>query len=246
MAISSPPRPGAQAQPHPQRTLVTVLVILLVAALLAVIGFVVALVADGGTPAASGLQGSGIAASQARVVPAFAGVNLAGSNKVTITVGGRQSVVVHADNNLISHVTTRVEGGNLVIGTIGSFTTRSPMTVDVTVPSLTSLTLSGSGAIDVRGVHGAYLAVSLPGSGLLTASGTVNRLNVTLGGSGLAQLTSLTARQVRAVVSGSGMIRVTAAQSLDATVSGSGAISYRGNPADVSRDITGSGAITPG
>ena len=31
-------------------------------------------------------------------------------------VGGEQSVVVHADGNLLDRVTTRVRGGKLVIG----------------------------------------------------------------------------------------------------------------------------------
>jgi hypothetical protein len=66
-------------------------------------------------------------------------------DNVTVAVGGRQSVVVHADSNLLRDVTTRVVAGTLVVGTTGSFSTRSPMSVEVSVPSLASLTLSGSG-----------------------------------------------------------------------------------------------------
>lgn len=120
------------------------------------------------------------------------------------------------------------------------------MTVDVTVPALTALTLSGSGQISVTGVQARQLTVLLPGSGLLTGSGTVTRLDVSLSGSGLAQLTGLEARDVHAVVSGSGLIRVTATHILNAIVSGTGAINYSGNPAQVNRDVTGTGAITPG
>ena len=244
MAISSPPRPTGQAQPHQQRILVTALVISL-AAVLVLATVVVALLARGGTWI-SGLHGSGIAASQSRVLPAFARLNLAGSNQVTVRVGGRQAVIVHADTNLIRHVTTRVVAGRLVIGTTGNFTTRSPMNVEVTVPSLTTLTLSGSGEITVTGVRARHLTATLPGSGLLIVRGTVTRLDVTISGSGLAQLTDLVAGDVHAVVSGSGLIKVTATRSLDAMVSGTGAITYRGNPAQVTRDVTGTGAVTPG
>src|SRR4051812_41675810 len=57
-----------------------------------------------------GMHGSGVPAQQTRVVPAFSRVELAGSNVVTVHVGGRPSVVVHADRNLLSRVTTTVSG----------------------------------------------------------------------------------------------------------------------------------------
>jgi Putative auto-transporter adhesin, head GIN domain len=61
--------------------------------------------------------------------------------------------VVHADSNLINHVTTSVVAGTLVIGDTGRFTARGPMSVDVSVPSLTALSLSGSGQQDRPGRH---------------------------------------------------------------------------------------------
>ncbi len=86
--------------------------------------------------------------------------------------------------------------------------------------------------------------MTLPGSGTLTASGTATRLDVTVSGSGAVQFTRLVAKNVRAVVSGSGSIFTTATQSLDGSVSGSGAILYVGNPQDVTKSVTGTGVIT--
>lgn len=75
---------------------------------------------------------------------------------------------------------------------------------------------------------------------------TAALLDVTLGGSGQAQLSQLPARDVRAVVTGSGLIRVTATASLDAAVPGDGAIIYRGNPPHLTTSITGTGAVLRG
>jgi len=213
-------------------------------AVLVLAAVVVALLAHGGS-SRSGVKGSGVAATQSRVLARFSSLDLAGSNSVTVAVGGRQSVVVHADSNLIRYVTTRVVAGTLVIGTSGSFTARSRMSVEITVPSLAAVTLSGSGKIAATGIDAPRLTVTLPGSGSLYASGTVTRLDVTLGGSGLAQLDGLTARDVHAVVAGSGLIRVTATAGLNAAVTGSGAIIYGGNP-QVTSNVTGSGAVTRG
>jgi hypothetical protein len=63
---------------------------------------------------------------------------------------------------------------------------------------------------------------------------------------GLAQFSNLVARHAYAVITGSGLIRVTATASLNATVSGSGAIIYSGNPPQVTRSITGTGTVIPG
>ena len=190
-------------------------------------------------------EGSGVPTTEARVVPAFESVELAGSNNVVIRVGEKQSVVVSADDNLLDRVTTEVHSGKLVIGnTPGSFTTKSPMSVDVTVPTLDAVTLAGSGNIVVDGIEAERLEVTLPGTGTLTGSGTATRLDVTVGGSGTVQFTRLVANDVRAVVSGSGSIFITATETLAASVSGSGTILYAGNPQDVTKSVTGSGAIT--
>jgi putative autotransporter adhesin-like protein len=192
----------------------------------------------------SGVQGSGVAATQTRHVASFSSVELAGSNEVTIRAGGTQAVVVHADDNLLHRVTTEVRSGTLAIGnTPGSFTTKSPMRVEVTVPSLQALTLSGSGVMVVSAVDTPQLKVTLSGSGLLRVDGTATRLDARLSGSGDAQLEQLVAGDVKAVVSGSGRIVVQATKSLDASVPGSGVVMYSGDPVDVTTSITGSGAV---
>jgi putative autotransporter adhesin-like protein len=201
----------------------------------------------GGSSGSSGVRGSGVAAMQTRELGPFDKIELAGSNNVFIRVGGKQSVVVRADENLLRRVTTTVEAGSLVIGnTSGTFTTKGPMSVEVVVPSLQALTLAGSGVVAATGIDKGHLTVTLSGSGVLRASGRATRLDIALSGSGDAQLEQLAARDVQAVVSGSGRILVTATRSLDASVPGSGAIVYTGNPMHVVTSITGSGAVTRG
>jgi putative autotransporter adhesin-like protein len=192
-------------------------------------------------------EGSGVPATQARHVAPFHGVELAGANNILIHVGGKRSVVVKADDNLIHRVTTTVQSGELVVANRpGSFTTKSPMSVDVTVPTLTTLRLSGSGNLVVDGIDAGSLKVSLPGSGTLTGSGTATRLDVTIDGSGMVQFTRLVAGDARAAVNGSGTIFLTATDSLAASVAGSGAIVYAGNPSNVTKSVSGSGAISGG
>jgi hypothetical protein len=205
---------------------------------------VVALLTHGRGSSGSGIQGSGIAATQTRTVAGFRSLDLAGSNNVVVAVGARQSVVVYADSNLVSHVTTQVVAGTLIIADTGSFTARTPMSVEVRVPSLTALNLSGSGQLSVTGIKAPRLTVMVSGSGLLYVAGTATRLDVTLSGDGQAQLSQLTASEVHAVLTGSGLIQVTATSSLDAAVPGTGAILYSGDPPQVTSSVTGTGTVT--
>ena len=192
----------------------------------------------------SSRTGSGVAATQARSLPAFSVVDLAGDNNVMVRVGVRQSVMVHADRNLLSRVTTRVRSGSLIIGTTpGSLTTKAPMYVTVSLPSIDAITLEGNGNIKVVGINSRSLTIALPGSGVIDATGATTHLAVTIGGEGNALLGDLTARDANATVSGDGSIMLTATRSLSASISGSGTILYGGNPPHLTKSVTGSGDI---
>ena len=191
--------------------------------------------------------GSGVAATQTRSLPPFTGVDLAGDNNVVVRVGARRTVVVHADSNLLRRVTTRVRSGRLVIGTTpGNLSAKSPMFVTVRVPTIDRVSLEGDGNISVTEIKSRKLAVALPGSGNIHATGTAGKLEVTISGEGTALLRQLVARDANAALSGDGTIMLTATHALTARISGSGTVLYGGNPAHVTQQVTGSGAISPG
>lgn len=204
-----------------QRTALAVIVLVAVA-LACAIGFLVGR-SGRSMPSSSSSEGSGHLVARPRHVPVFHQLDLTGSNEVVVTVGAPRSVTVYGDDNLVDRVSTVVRAGRLLIGTHGSFSTRAPMHVEVQVPSLDAIVLSGSGVI--------------------RASGRTARLDVTLTGSGDLQLASLAVRDVHAVVEGSGRILVAPTGRLDASVPGSGAIMYTGNPTSVVAHVTGSGAV---
>ena len=191
--------------------------------------------------------GSGVAATQARSLAPFTGVDLAGDNNVIVHVGASQSVIVHADSNLLGRVTTRVRSGTLMIGsTPGNLNAKTPMFVDVSLPSVDALTLQGDGNITVTGINSRRLVVGLPGTGVIHATGTTTRLEVTISGEATALLGQLIARDVKATLGGDGSITLAATHSLNASVSGSGTILYGGNPPHVTTKVSENGTITPG
>jgi len=212
----------------------------------AIVFGIVLLVRGNGSSSPSTLRGSGKQAVQGRTVAPFHAVDLAGSDNVIVYVGGPRSVTVRADDNLIKYVTTRVQHGTLAIGQSRSFSTSGPLGVEISVPTLDAVTLSGSGALEVTGVKAARFVVRVPGSGTLTVTGGAKTLDAALAGAGDVRLQGLVAGEVTATVSGAGRLLVNATHSLDATVSGAGAIVYRGNPARVGEQVTGTGSVAPG
>jgi len=199
------------------------------------------------TSNSQGGTGSGVAATQARSLPPFTGVNVAAGNNVVVRVGARQSVIVHADSNLLGRITTQVSSGSLVIeNTPGTLNPRSPTFVAVSVPSLDALTVQGSGNISVTGISSPSLTVRVAGSGTIHAAGTTARLDAAISGSGTVLLSRLIARDATASINGSGRIELTATHSLDTSISGSGTILYTGNPAQVTKSVSGSDTISGG
>ena len=241
--MNTPALPNQPTNAAPRRVSgQTVLLVLIVAAGAYMLGrqdWVTSLTFD------NGVDGSGVAATQTRTLAPFTAVVLAGASDVTVRVGPKQTVVVQADDNLINHIKTGVQDGVLVVSERGTFARNLPMSVEVTVPNLDRTRLNGSGMISVEGVHARRFTAELAGSGILTIAGTADQLDARLAGSGNMQLGQLAARSVMASVPGSGRLEVQATQTLDASISGSGAVFYSGHPATLMQSVNGSGAIQP-
>jgi hypothetical protein len=166
---------------------------------------------------------------------------------VNILLSDAESVNVQADDNILPLIETTVNNGTLVIGTkpFANITPSSRVVVTIAMRSLKGVRLSGSGNINIDAMSGTDLMVDLPGSGDIHVEGIIDHLTVNLPGSGNVDCSRLKARSVNATLSGSGNITVNASEALDASVPGSGTIRYEGNPPQVKKSITGSGAITP-
>lgn len=93
-----------------------------------------------------------------------------------------------------------------------------------------NLFISGSGDIDLRNVNSNKIVAEIHGSGDIKLKGKTNEGSYSIAGSGDIQATQLTAQSVHTSVMGSGDISCNAQQKLEGNISGSGNISYSGNP----------------
>jgi hypothetical protein len=191
--------------------------------------------------------GSGNVISETRRVNGFDSIDLQGSGSVHVTFGTDEQVIIKADDNIVPLIETKVTGSKLIIRTKSNtnITTENDIRIDVTMNSLQDVVLSGSGSIDVPDLSAQSVSVSLPGSGMITMTGKADHVDIRLAGSGNIYCDGLQARSVVINLPGSGNITAFASESLDARLMGSGNISYKGNPSQVSKSVTGSGSITP-
>ncbi len=181
---------------------------------------------------------------QTRAVATFSSIDLAGANDVVVHVGGPRHVVVSGRADAVDLVTTDVRLGTLVIGQRPGDIVDARMSVDVTVPSLDSAAISGSGRLTVVGAQASVFSAALSGSGELSVTGTADRYSAVLSGVGSLELGGLVGNQVTVDLSGSGQVTVDATRAVDVNLSGTGSVVYRGNPAHVTRVVTGTGSVT--
>jgi Putative auto-transporter adhesin, head GIN domain len=195
--------------------------------------------------ACSVTRGSGQISSEPRQVSGFSKVELTGNGELTIEQTGTESLTISAEQNLLPRVSSEVSGDTLVLGpeTIANIFPTRPIKYALTVKDLTGLEVSGSGSVNVSKLATTSLSSKISGSGKITANGTADDQDLDISGSGRYQAEQLIGKTVRVAISGSGSADVHATEVLDIQMSGSGTLTYTGNPPQVTQEISGSGKV---
>jgi hypothetical protein len=158
--------------------------------------------------------------------------DVVGENKITasslnLNVSGSGSLLLDAD------VSGDVEGdvsgsGDINLkGKCGSFDS------DV----------SGSGKVELAMAIAGTADFSVSGSGKIIASGSSDAVKTNISGSGKVLAANLQTNRCDVRISGSGDVEINVKNELDATISGSGTVSYKGNPNKVNSNASGSGSV---
>jgi hypothetical protein len=167
-------------------------------------------------------------------------VNIAGFATVHYRGGEGDEVIVRGAPDLVANV--EVQGGRITLNCRGA----GSRAVDITLPGRVfhKMHLSGSGKVLLENVSQSDLALAISGSGSLRAQGSVDRLTVSISGSGNAKLGDLAVKQLTVKVSGSGNIEAAPKDSADINVSGAGDVRLLTRPGQLRSHVAGSGRIT--
>lgn len=198
----------------------------------------------------------------------FSGIVAGGPIDVIVTMGNTEDFKFEGDSEAISTLLAQVEGSTLVIRPSMSWKSwerkykGKKITAYVNAKNLSSLTMSGSGSMRVKGnVNAGELSVILSGSGILSVATNAKNLNAVLSGSGNLNISGeandasitlsgsatfagkkFSVRDLSTQLSGSGKVNIEVSDSINAVISGSASIYYTGN-AEVKQTVLGSGKV---
>ena len=178
-------------------------------------------------------------------------------DKVTayITVTSIEALSVSGSGNMI--VQTRVTANALKLNVSGSGSLKVEAEagdVDADVSGSGDMELrgkyktfssdiSGSGEIEMNATIAGLADFDISGSGAVRASGSAQTVKAEITGSGKVKAADLVTDSCRVKISGSGTVEINVKTELDAQISGSGTVLYKGDPAKVNADSSGSGTV---
>lgn len=175
---------------------------------------------------------------------------------VYVTVPDIEGIAVAGSGDLIVEGKIKVSDLDLNVSGSGTLKVEAEASGDVDAD------VSGSGAIDLKGSCRAFDShvsgsgkvrveetiaqtanFGVSGSGKILASGTVKEVKASISGSGEVLAANLIADSCDVRISGSGDVEINVKSDLDAHISGSGSVTYKGNPAHVNSHSSGSGKV---
>jgi hypothetical protein len=159
---------------------------------------------------------------------------------VRLRMGGSGDIVVRGAPDAISHIDVR--GDRLVLGCRGQASSRD---IEVTLPgnAFRRIDIFGWARLEMVDLNQPELALRLHGSGSIRARGTVDRLSLTVSGSGNGQLADLAIKELSLKISGSGDVEAAPRDAADVSISGSGTVRLLTRPARLKTHISGSGRV---
>ena len=191
------------------------------------------------------------------------GLTLAGPDTVIVTRGEQLAITVEGDEAARDAVRFTLDGDTLGVMRPGKSSDRdSRATVRVTLPSLSKLTVAGSGTVqaaelagnpeatiagsgtaDIAAVEADTLEVTIAGSGTFKAAGTARNLELMLAGSGRGAMNGLKVETADVSIAGSGDATFTSDGTVRAKIMGSGSVNVTGS-AKCTVKTMGSGTVT--
>jgi Putative auto-transporter adhesin, head GIN domain len=165
----------------------------------------------------------------------FSSVSLEMDAQVIVKAGSSYSVQVSTERNLQKYVQAVRVGSSLMISTNGSYSTRHPVIVEITVPSLTELDLTGNGHAEIDGDFGHDMTLEAEGAWVITGRGHVESLTLNLSEKSTAALEHLNTLDIQLHGATSGSLAVSAGRAVTGELSGHPSMVVYGHPAR--RDI---------
>lgn len=185
--------------------------------------------------------GEGPLVTQTKEVADFTEVQFNGGVKYEVTVGQPTSVTLSAQQNLLDITTVSVIAGKLSVTTTKPYSGDQGVTVRVTTPSLTSISVNGGTSGDVQNIAATTFKIDADGGATLTVFGTCTSLTFDGNGGSHVDATNLPATSASVSINGGASAVLNVTGQVTGTANGGASLTLVGHPSSVSVN-TGGGA----
>ncbi|MEO1656067.1 MAG: head GIN domain-containing protein, partial [Bacteroidota bacterium] len=173
----------------------------------------------------------------------FDKITAGGVLELKIRQGNDYQVKVRGDERARNRVIIKKQGRELQLRMKSGNYSGSKIIVDIVLPDLEELNLSGASKATVSDFEGDDLELELSGVARMKIEGKVNDLRASLSGASYLDAFELKSRSSRINASGTGSVKVWTTQELKAETSGASSVRYKGQPRDVSSNQSGASSV---
>ena len=198
----------------------------------------------GGFSNLSGVQGSGTSKSETRNVSGFTKIDAGGAINIEVAAQKDFSVVVEADDNLLTNIKTEVSGDTLKIYSEDRISPKTRINVVISMPALEGLDISGASSVNVANVNADSLELKASGASKIKIDGAAKELNADASGASTIEAENLKVEDADVDASGASKATVAATNDLRVNASGASKISYIGEPKNIKQNSSGASSVT--
>jgi Putative auto-transporter adhesin, head GIN domain len=193
-------------------------------------------------------KGSGVMKEESRPVANFSRLTLSLPATVTLAQGPTESLTITTDDNLLPLMRTRVVNNELIVDGEQNrgFSTKKEIKIRITVKSLDSLKIKGSGDVFGDQLKSEKLDIAIEGSGDVKFNAIrADQFKIGIVGSGDVAIGIVESKSVDSSIRGSGDIKLPSVRAgqMKFAIEGSGDVTAAGNADKVDIEISGSGDV---
>jgi len=212
-----------------------------------------------------GIKGSGNVITETRTIKEnFRKIEVNSGINLVVEQSENKSVTIEADDNIVSHVTTRVENGTLIIDTDSGFNTEKSPTVVVKLPIISGLTASSGSNIKTNNklvteniaikfdsgssgeveVEADFIKIESESGSSVDVSGIALKAEANSSSGSEIDADSLNANEIFADASSGSSISVDPIVKLDAHASSGASVTYKTLPKTLTKEESSGGSVS--
>lgn len=215
----------------------------------------------------NGIKGSGNVITETRTInESFKKIEVNSGLILVVEQSDNKAVTIEADDNIVSHVTTRVENGTLIIDTDSGYNTEKTPKIVVKLPIIAGITASSGSSVSTKNklvtdnievslnsgssgeveVEADYIKISSESGSSVDVSGIALKAEAFSSSGSEIDADSLNANDVFAEASSGSSIAVDPIVKLNAHASSGASVTYKTTPKTLTKEESSGGSVSSG